>query len=253
MPKPYLSAITKASVLVASLGLLSGCVSDGTTASLNRDERELTAAPTAHPELQSFLDEWHKEGVTIAESTTDSASLLVAFTDDNGNGVRDGLEPLLAQVPGEMSDVPQLASTELASGAISGRCFTNSYEVRPGEYFYRGQSFVVTWGGISFRPNDSCTLSLEISSEAFPGEQWAGLLKGTKRGEPLENGWVTWPSKTNVIIEIPWPTGDEVLEDAYGRDGELAVASEPEGDRPWSYPEDRMIVGSWTSEVTFSN
>lgn len=253
MPKRHISAVSKVAVIVASLSLLSGCVADGTAASLTGVEVDLTAAPTAHPDLQPFLDEWHKEGVTIAESTTDSASQLVAFTDDNGNGVRDGLEPLLAEVPGEMSDVPQLASTELASGAISGRCFTISYEVRPGEYFYRGQSFVVSWGGISYSRHDSCTLSLEISSEAFPGEQWAGLLKGTKRGEPLENGWVTWPSKTNVIIEIPWPNGDEVLNDVFGKVGELAVASEPEGDGTWSYPEDRMIVGSWKSDVKNSD
>jgi hypothetical protein len=42
-----------------------------------------------------------------------------------------------------------------------------------------------------------------------------------------------------------------MLLDVYGRVGELAIAS-----TTWNggaYPDERMIVGSWKSEVTFNN
>lgn len=252
------TTFVKSVLITLSVGVLVGCSSNGltevTSSSTPRDadSNRLSAVDTAHPDLQGFLDEWHKEGVTISESTGNSTSQLVAFTDANGNGRQDGFEPVLAEVPGEISDIEQVAFTELPSGTVTGLCYTNSYEVRPGEYIHRGKTFMVTWQGVHIG-FDSCELDLGLSSEAFPGEVWTGFLKGTKNGVPFVDGWLTLVPKTSAWIEIPWPTGKEILDDVYGKVGELSVASMPEDHDPEYFPEDRMIIGSWKSEVTFSN
>jgi hypothetical protein len=87
--------------------------------------------------------------------------------------------------------------------------------------------------------------SLQNRSPVKSGE---GLIKGTYRNEPYFGGMFIGPSTTTVNIEIPWPTNDDILGNVFGRDGELAIVSQPEQD-PEKYPENRMIVGSWRSDI----
>jgi hypothetical protein len=261
-----LHPLVKLSVAVLCISVFAGCASaspmstlngNGSPASenptgFNAEDFRLVADESASTNFQLFLDTWAKDGVTIAETPAIDGAQLVAFTDGNGNGVLEAGEPVLAEVEGDMSDVLQLATSQTSSGVVTGRCFTNSFVVNPGEYSYRERIFVVGFVGRSYAGGRACQLTLSLSSEPFPGEKWEGLLKGTSRNEPFFGGWFIWPSTTTVLIEIPIPTNGEVLDETYGRDGELAIVSQSE-ENPEQYPKNRMIIGSWKSEVTSGN
>jgi hypothetical protein len=257
------SFLVKCGAVVACVSIVAGCApsssstgssESGPSASetpiaIDGDDYRLVADESASPELQGFLDTWNKDGVTIAETPATDDEQLVAFTDDNGNGVPDEGEPVLAQAEGGVSDIPQLAVSQSSSGVVTGRCFTNSYQVNTGTYSYRGKSFDISYlGWAHMGGGGGCQLSISLNSEPFPGEKWEGLIKGTYRNEPYFGGWFIWPSTTSVSIEIPLSTNEDILDDAWGRDGELAIVSKSE-DNPEQYPENRMIVGSWRSEV----
>jgi len=262
MSAPLGKSLTTVCVLAISLFALSGCAVDADTTSVtaeatstSTDANRLTAAATASPDLQVFLDTWDKDGVTIAETPATDDSQLIAFTDDNGNAVPDEGEPVLSSVEGEISDIPELALSLGNSNEVTGRCGSNSYVVRPGNYDYRGKTFAVSMNRAAYQGGfgGSCTLTLYLSSEPFPGEEWNGLIFGTKSGQSFgEYSVVYWSTKA-VQIDIPFPTAQEMFEDVYGRDGELSIFSQSKTNETQGVPEERMIVGSWKSEVTFSN
>jgi len=251
--------LASASIMALVVSVISGCtitagaadVAGKPTPAISGTER-LTAVSTANPDLQGFLDTWGKDGVTIAETPATGDSLLVAFTDENDNSIPDENEQVLAQIDADLSDISELSATEQSGGTVTGRCSGISYIVEPGEFTYRGKTFTVKYSGRAFDSYDSCPITLTVSSDPFPGEHWVGLLKGTKNNEPFDAGWViTYPVTNDVQIEIPYPTSQDMLLDVYGRVGELAIAS-----TTWNggaYPDERMIVGSWKSEVTFNN
>lgn len=259
------SFLVKCGAVAACVSILVGCAPSSpstesresgpsaieTPNAIDGDDYRLVADASASPELQGFLDTWNKEGVTIAETPATDDEQLVAFTDDNGNGVPDEGEPVLAQAEGDVSDIPQLATSQTSSGVVTGRCFTNTYQVNTGKYTYRGKTFDVGFVGVAFNvwgDGGTCRLTLSLGSEPFPGENWEGLLKGTYRGEPIFSGMFIGPETTKAMIEVPYPSRDDVLDNAYGNDGELAIVSQPE-QNPEKYPENRMIVGSWRSQI----
>lgn len=217
------------------------------------DAPRLEVDLAASPQLQDFVATWDRFGVPIAESKDGGNTQLVAFSDVNGNGMPDDDEPVLAQVEGTFSQIPQLAYSQSASGEISGRCYVMSYVLRPGEFEYRGKKFVVTLKGISYESDNdrSCDINFTLSSPAFPGESWLGLTKGTKWNEPYLGGWFIEPSTTTAYLELPKPTPAELLGDAYGHEGELAIASVVQGTMS-GYPEERINIGTWKSEVTIN-
>ncbi len=262
------SFLVKCGAVVACVSILAGCApsspSTGSSQSapsasetpiaLDGGGDRLVADESASPELQGFLDAWNKDGVTIAETPATDDEQLVAFTDENENGVPDEGEPVLAQAEGSVADIPQLAVSQSSSGVVTGSCGSNSYIVRPGNYDYRGKTFAVGFNGMAYHGGfgDTCTLSLSLSSTPFPDEEWTGLILGTKSGKEFGEYSVFYGSSTVVQIDIPFPTSLEMLDDVYGRDGELSIFSHPIND-DYRLPEDRMIIGSWKSEVTFSN
>lgn len=253
--------LLKFGAVVVYVSILAGCApmsptpgtnegnpsASETPVAISTDDLRLVADESANPELQGFLDTWVKDGVTIAETRATDDELLVAFTDENENGLPDPGEPVMAQSEGDMSQIPKLATTETTSGVVTGRCFYHSYIVNTGDYRYRGETVSVGFVGLGVYTGpgaQACRLTLSLSKEAFPGEKWEGLLRWTYRGEPIYSGMFIWPDTTNAMIEIPLPSPGDVIEELYGPLGELAIVSAPVENHE-QYPDDRIIVGSW--------
>ena len=260
MLAPLTTTFVKSLLISLSVGVLVGCSSNdlaettGASTPGDADSNRLSAVDTAHPELQGFLDSWDKVGVTIAETPATDDSQLIAFVDDNGNAVPDVGEPVLAQAEGALSDIRQLVVSQQDSEPVTGQCGSNSFVVRPGNYGYRGKTIAVGFNGLAYGGGvgGQCTVTLSLSSTPFPDEEWAGIISGTKSGKPFAEFNILYWSNRAVQIDIPFPTSKEMFDDVYGKDGELAISSHPIND-DYRLPEDRMIIGSWKSEVTFSN
>jgi hypothetical protein len=203
-------------------------------------------------ELQVFLDQWDKDGVTIAESTVDDSNVLIAFADTNDDEIIQADETVYAQVAGEIRDIPLSGYDYLDSGTISGRCgFATFYELTLGEYTYRDTSFVVGIRG--WREQDrhvakrSCELNIEVTPGAFDGEEWFTLSSGTVNGAFDTSYLYTEGYRTPITFIFPLLGTWELLSNTYGDDGELAVLSRPD---EWERPAEgtlppRMRVGTW--------